>query len=90
MQPCDPRKTTSNAPAAGYRVRLFKTLLSSDGHPAKCLQRVFAIARSRSAERAIEAARRRYQHAHRAPDWDAMADVVEATKTEPGSATHER
>jgi hypothetical protein len=60
-----------------YRVTLFKQLLSSDGHPRNCLQYLTEIRRARSPERAVEAARLRYQRAHRTPDWMMIADVVE-------------
>jgi hypothetical protein len=66
---------------ARYRVSLFKNLLSSDGHPIKCLQCFVQIKRARSAERAIEAARWRYQRAGRMPDWASLADIIEAEET---------
>jgi hypothetical protein len=43
-----------------YRVNFFKNLLSIDGHLHKCLQQSIVIRRAKSAERAVEAAKRRY------------------------------
>ena len=68
---------------SAYRVSVFKTLLSSDGHPFKCLQFSIDIARAKSSQRAIEAARRRYQRRVRLPDWRSIADIVEAKDMEP-------
>ena len=44
-----------------YRVIFFKVLLGIDGHPDKYLQQSIVIRRVRSAERAVEAAKRRYE-----------------------------
>ena len=65
-----------------YRVSVFKTLLSSDGHPFKCLQFMIDIARARTAQRAVEAARCRYQRRVHIPDWKSIADIVEAKEME--------
>jgi hypothetical protein len=43
-----------------YRVVFFKFLLGIDGHPDKYLKQSIVIRRARSAERAVEAAKRRY------------------------------
>jgi hypothetical protein len=60
-----------------YRVTFFKNLLSSDGHPFKCVQRVFDVRRARSADRAREAAELRYERLHRGHDWTLYADFLE-------------
>lgn len=65
-----------------YRVSVFKTLLSSDGHPFKCLQFMIDIGLSRTAQRAVEAARCRYQRRVRIPDWKTIADIVEVKEME--------
>lgn len=70
-------------PMGSYRVSVFKTLLSSDGHSFKCPQFVIDIARAKSAQRAIEAARCRYERRIRVPDWKSIADIVEASDMEP-------
>lgn len=65
-----------------YRVSIFKTLLSSDGHPFKCLQFMIDIASARSTQRAIEAARCRYERKVRIPSWKSIADIIEANELE--------
>jgi hypothetical protein len=60
-----------------YRVIFFKSLLGIDGHPHKCLQQSIVIRRARSAERAVEAAKRRYERRCHVADWSLHADGVE-------------
>lgn len=69
-----------------YRVRVFKMLLSSDGHSFKCPQFENDIAHAKSAQRAIEAARCRYERRRRLPDWRSIADLVEASDVEMAAA----
>jgi hypothetical protein len=57
-----------------YRVIFFKVLVGIDGHPDKCLQQSIVIRRARSAERAVEAAKRRYERRCRVADWRLYAD----------------
>lgn len=69
---------SSESPAMDcYRVTFFKHLLSSDGHPFKCVQRAIEIRRAKNADRAIAAAERRYERLHRVPDWKLYADCFE-------------
>ena len=60
-----------------YRVTFFKNLLSSDGHPFKCIQRAIDIRHARDADRAVEAAELRYERLHRVHDWTLYADFLE-------------
>jgi hypothetical protein len=60
-----------------YRVRFFKNLLSSDGHAFKCLQQSVVIRRAKSSDRAVEAAKRRYERICHVADWRIYADNVE-------------
>lgn len=62
---------------ASYKVSFFKNLLSSDGHPFKCLQRAIDIRRAKSVDRAVQAAERRFERFHRVPDWKLHADTLE-------------
>ncbi len=48
-----------------------------DGHLDKCLQQSILIRRARSVERAVEAAKRRYERRCRAADWRLHADGFE-------------
>jgi len=60
-----------------YRVIFFKNLLSSDGHPFKCIQRAIDIRHARNADGAVEAAELRYERLHRVHDWTLYADFLE-------------
>ena len=60
-----------------YRVNFFKNQLSSDGHQFRCLQQSIVIRRARSADRAIEAAKRRFERCCHLADWRLHADGVE-------------
>ena len=60
-----------------YRVSFFKALLSSDGHQFRCLQQSIVIRRARSVERAVEAAKRRFERLCLVADWRLYADSVE-------------
>jgi hypothetical protein len=60
-----------------YRVSFFKHLLSSDGHPFRCLQQTVEVRRARDPGRAMKAAKRRYERLFQIPDWRLHADIVE-------------
>jgi len=60
-----------------YHVKFFKSLLSSDGHPFKCLQRVVDVRHCKSPERAVEAAKHRFRRAEQLSDWKLHADAIE-------------
>lgn len=82
------RSHPATLPMTRYRVSFFKTLLSSDGHPFKCLQQAIEVRHARSAERAIHAAERCYERLHRVPSWKLHADIIElevhGDKIDPG------
>jgi hypothetical protein len=60
-----------------YRVKFFKDLLSSDGHPFKCLQKVVDIRHSKSPERAVKAAKHRFRRSEHLSDWKLHANSLE-------------
>ncbi len=60
-----------------YQVSFFKNLLSSDGHRFKSLQDTIAVRRAKNADRAVEAAKRRFERRCHVPDWLLYADTVE-------------
>jgi hypothetical protein len=60
-----------------YRVTFFKDLLNSDGHNFKCPQCTVEIRRARNAERAVEAAKRRFERLRQIHDWKSYADYFE-------------
>ena len=60
----------------GYKVTFFKTLLSSSGHPVKCPQQAIEIHRARNFDRAVAAAKRRYERLLRLPNHVGVALLV--------------
>jgi len=62
---------------AKYRVRFFKNLLSSDGHPFRVLQRMIAVARSKTTDDAVRIAQHRFERLEDVPDWKLHADSIE-------------
>jgi len=64
---------------ATYRLKFFKNLVSSDGHPFKVLQRLVSVEESNSIEDAIRVGKRRFERLEAIPDWKLHADVVEPT-----------
>jgi len=67
---------------SAYNVSFFKTLLSSDGHPFKCLQRRIGISNAESAEQAVEAASRAFEALYGCT-WKLHADSIEVTFADP-------
>ena len=78
---------TQESEPMNYRVNFFKDLLSSDGHQFRCLQQSIVIYRARTVERAVEAAKRRFERQCHAADWRLHADVVELEISQ-GSRVH--
>jgi len=72
-----------------YRVSFYKHLLSSDGHPFRCLQQSIKIRRARSIERAVLAAERRFERRQHLPAWDLHADDVDVEIDDNGGARQE-
>lgn len=60
-----------------YRFNFFKNVISFDGHQLWSLQRSIVIRRARSIERAVEAAKLRFERLSHADDWRLQADGVE-------------
>ena len=73
--------------AMRYRVSFFKNLLSCDGHACKCLQQSIMIRRAKSIDRAVEAAKRRYERLCQVTDWRLYADGLEL-EIDPTSRVH--
>jgi hypothetical protein len=57
--------------------KFYKTLLSSDGHPFKVLQRCIDVQKCRSAERTLRAAQRRFERSYHGRNWNLFADEIE-------------
>ena len=60
-----------------YHVRFIKNLCDNTGHPHKCVEGVVDIRRARDRERAVEAAKRRFERMKKIPRWDLYADTFE-------------
>src|SRR5262245_56588510 len=60
-----------------YRVSFFKNLLSSNGHPFKCLQQRSDVPDSEDPAQAAEAASRKFETLYGVRDWELYADSIE-------------
>lgn len=63
---------------SAYHVSFFKTLLSSDGHPSKCLQYRIDIPDAESSTQAVESACKAFETLYGAP-WKLHADSIDVT-----------
>ena len=70
---------------SAYHVSFFKTVLSSDGHPFKCLQQRIDISDAESSAQAVEAASRAFEALYGCP-WKLHADSIEVIAADPNSA----
>jgi hypothetical protein len=69
-----------------FRVSFFKYLSSSDGHQFKCLQQSIVIHRAKDTDRAVQAAKRRYERRCHVHDWSLYADSLELQVNDKTSA----
>ena len=67
---------------SAYQVTFFKTLLSSDGHPFKCLQQRIGISDAGSSAQAVEAASKEFEALYGCP-WKLHADSIEVIAADP-------
>ena len=67
---------------SAYQVNFFKTLLSSDGHAFKCLQRQIDISDAESTEQAAEFASKAFESLYGCP-WELHADSIEVIAAKP-------
>jgi hypothetical protein len=65
--------------AAAYKVKFFKNLVSSDGHPFVVLQRVVTVGPSENTDSAVRIAKMQFERSEKVVDWRLHADFVEAT-----------
>jgi hypothetical protein len=65
-----------------YRVHFYKNLLSSDGHPFKCLQRQIDVNDARDVAQASELATGIFQADRGIGDWQLAADIREVLAVE--------
>ncbi|MGA7972754.1 MAG: hypothetical protein WCA36_08110 [Pseudolabrys sp.] len=66
-----------------YRVKFLNTLLSSDGHPVKSVQRVVRIDQADTPEDACRQAQERFAKLEHVEHWSHRAQCVEAERDEP-------
>jgi hypothetical protein len=60
-----------------YAIRFYKNLISSEGRPFKCLQSKIHIRAAKNIDRAVEAAKRRFERLRHVRDWKLHADTLE-------------
>lgn len=60
-----------------YRVRFIKKLCDDTGHQHKCVEGVVDIRRARDRDRAVQAAKRRFERMKKIPRWGLYADSFE-------------
>ena len=71
-----------------YHVSFFKNLLSSDGHPFKCLQRRIDVTDAESPAQAAQSASRAFEALSGCP-WNLHADSIEID-ADPGQLVETR
>jgi hypothetical protein len=67
---------------SAYHVSFFKNLVSSDGHPFKCLQQRIDVSDAESAAEAAESASRAFEALYGCP-WKLHADSIEVIVADP-------
>jgi hypothetical protein len=77
-------------PVAHYRVRFIKTLCDDTGHAHKCVEGVVNIRRARNRDRAVQAAKRRFERMKKIPRWGLYADTFELDIEQEGSNSNPR
>ncbi len=66
-----------------YRVQFLKRLCNDVGLQRMCVQAIVDVRRSRTEDRAIRAAQKRFERLKRTPDWTIYADRCEIVAPEP-------
>ena len=76
MQPVGAKLLHSKAIATSRRhsTTFFKYVRSSNGHEFKCVQETITIERAKSIDRAVEAAKRRFERRRRVVHWQLHSD----------------
>ena len=72
-----------------YLVKFYKMLLSSDGHPFKCLQCEISVRNARTRAQAIKRAQHEVETSSHASDWHHQADIMEVVEQMPEVASSE-
>jgi len=66
-----------------YRIRFMKDLVNSSGHNFHCCQEAIEIRAAKSRERAIEAAKHRFERRRAVPHWTLHAHTIEVEEIAP-------
>lgn len=61
----------------GYRVTFFKDLVNDQGRQFHCPQFEICIRKARDGDRALRAAKRRFERSRKAHHWSLFADQIE-------------
>ncbi len=67
----------------GYQISFFNDLPNDSGHVFHCCQRVIEIRMAKSEDRAIEAAKRRFERRERVSNWTIHAGSFEVKELNP-------
>jgi hypothetical protein len=77
-EPLGAKPLQAEAVALGPRhsnlITFFKHVCSSNGHEFKCVQEIITIERAKSTDRAVEAAKRRFERRRHVVDWRLHSD----------------
>jgi hypothetical protein len=77
-EPVGAKPLQPEAVALGRRhsnlITFFKCVRNSNGHELKCVQEIITIERAKSIDRAIEAAKRRFERRRHVVDWQLHSD----------------
>jgi len=74
-EPVGATRLHSEAVAVGRNlITFFKYVRSSNGHEFKCVQETITIERAKSIDRAVEAAKRRFERRRRVVNWQLHSD----------------
>ena len=68
-----------------FRANFFNTLLSSDGHPHKVLQRMIELRKVATAQDAAKIAQRQFERLECVGDWRLRAQTCEVEEKKNGS-----
>jgi hypothetical protein len=70
-----------------YRISFYKTLLSSDGHPSRCLQEWIDVPNSEDPDHAVSVASKSFEIRHGLRHWDLYADALDVALVTGGEAS---
>lgn len=60
-----------------YRVRFMKKLCDDSGHQHDCIEAIIHVRSAKNVDRALQAAKRRFERMKKIPRWDLYADTFQ-------------